>query len=186
MIPAGPIELRRSVAEDGMVTAIVEAVAASLDHLRPWMPWATREGTTTEAQHKRLVALADQWESGECFDYQMGHPGEASCLGSAGLIRRVGEGGLEIGYWVHVDHVGRGYATAAVRALSDAALVLPDVDRVEIRCDEANLASAAVPRRLGYRLDRTVMTKVAAPAETGREMVWIKRRGEDGSGSGRH
>jgi RimJ/RimL family protein N-acetyltransferase len=49
-----------------------------------------------------------------------------------------------------------GYATSAAGALTGVALSLPGVTRVEIRCDVANLASASVPRRLGYRLDRVV------------------------------
>jgi RimJ/RimL family protein N-acetyltransferase len=55
---------------------------------------------------------------------------------------------------VHVDFTGRGYATACARALTQAGLALCDVVRVEIHTDEANAISAAVPRRLGYRLDR--------------------------------
>jgi RimJ/RimL family protein N-acetyltransferase len=56
------------------------------------------------------------------------------------------------------------------------ALSLPGVTRVEIRCDVANLASASVPRRLGYRLDRVVDDRVTAPGETGRLMVWVVDR----------
>jgi RimJ/RimL family protein N-acetyltransferase len=48
------------------------------------------------------------------------------------------------------------------------------VTRVEIHCDEANTRSAAVARRLGYRLDRVEPRPVRAPAESGRGMVWIK------------
>ena len=95
-------------------------------------------------------------------------------LGGCGLHRRVGPRAIEIGYWVHADHGGRGIATALARALTGAALALPDVDRVEIHCDEANVRSAAVPRRLGYRLDRIEEDEVTAPAETGRSMVWVR------------
>jgi len=38
------------------------------------------------------------------------------------------------------------------------------------------LASAAVPRRLGYRLERIEPDEVLAPAETGRSMIWVKER----------
>jgi RimJ/RimL family protein N-acetyltransferase len=41
-----------------------------------------------------------------------------------------------------------------VDVLTEVALSLRDVDRIEIHVDEANKASAAIPRRLGYRLDR--------------------------------
>jgi len=63
--------------------------------------------------------------------------------------------------------------SAAARALTAAALALPGITSVEIRCDVANVASASVPRGLGYRLDRVVEDRITAPAEAGPLMVWI-------------
>jgi RimJ/RimL family protein N-acetyltransferase len=59
-------------------------------------------------------------------------------------------------------------------------LELDGIDRVEIHCDEANTRSAAVPQRLGYRLDRIQDVGVQAPFEIGRGMVWIKERESTG------
>ena len=70
-----------------------------------------------------------------------------------------------------------GWSTAASRALTEAALALPAITRVEIHCDEANTASAAVPRRLGYELDRIAAKPISAPGEHGREMIWVHRPG---------
>jgi RimJ/RimL family protein N-acetyltransferase len=47
------------------------------------------------------------------------------------------------------------------------------VRRVEIHCDEANIASAAIPRKLGYRLDRIERRMPEAPGESGRLMIWV-------------
>ncbi len=68
---------------------------------------------------------------------------------------------------------GQGLATEAVALLTDAALAIDDVDRVEIHCDQANVRSATVPERLGYRLDRIDDDEIAAPGETGRSMIWV-------------
>jgi RimJ/RimL family protein N-acetyltransferase len=70
-------------------------------------------------------------------------------IGCCGLDARVGVGGLEIGYWVHLDHIGRGGATAVAGGLTDAAFRLRGVDRVEFHCDAANLRSAGIPPKLG-------------------------------------
>ncbi len=99
-------------------------------------------------------------------------PGSAELVGGMGLHTRRGRGTLEIGYWIAAAHTRRGYATAGARALTDAAFALPGVERVEIRCDEANQASAAVPRRLGFTLEEVIDRPAAAPAETGRGMIW--------------
>jgi RimJ/RimL family protein N-acetyltransferase len=49
---------------------------------------------------------------------------------------------------------------------------MPGIEEVHIHCDEANVASAAVPRRLRFRLLRTFEDEVHAPAEIGRSMEW--------------
>ncbi len=59
---------------------------------------------------------------------------------------------LEIGYWLDRQATGQGYATEAARALFDLARRVPGIAQVEIHCDPRNLPSAAVPRRLGFRL----------------------------------
>jgi len=41
---------------------------------------------------------------------------ETGVLGEVGLMPRIGPGALEIGYWVHIDHVGRRLATEASHA----------------------------------------------------------------------
>jgi RimJ/RimL family protein N-acetyltransferase len=64
-----------------------------------------------------------------------------------------------------------------VREGSDpAGLALSGVARVEIHTDEANAISAAIPRRLGYRLDRVDELPPEAPAHSGRLQIWVTER----------
>jgi RimJ/RimL family protein N-acetyltransferase len=83
---------------------------------------------------------------------------------------------LEIGYWLHVDAGGNGYATTAARALTEAGMSTRGIDRMIIVCDEANLRSSAIPQRLGYTLDRVEQRPPEAPSETGRMQFWIADR----------
>lgn len=166
----GLVLRRPSEADDRALTA---AITASLDHLRPWMPWADDGAGTPERRRAYLERVAQGWADGTDFAYLVLDPSETILLGGLGLHRRIGPGGIEIGYWVHVDHGGRGVATAAARVATEVARALPDVQRVEIRCDEANVRSAAIPRRLGYRLDRIEDDEIEAPGESGRGMVWV-------------
>ncbi len=183
-VPAGSVLLRRVRAEDaGAVAAVVRA---SLDHLRPWMAWATREAAEYRTQLARIAEADEMWEAGTDYIYSIFAGQDQALVGTIGLHRRVGDGGLEIGYWIAVGQTRRGYATAAARALTSVAAALPGVRRVEIHCDEANTASAGVPRKLGYRLERIVAHEREAPAERGRRMIWVweRDRGEPG-GTGR-
>ncbi|WP_316520496.1 GNAT family N-acetyltransferase [Kitasatospora brasiliensis] len=170
----GGLWLRRC--RSSHAAALNQAVRADLDHLRPWMAWAAE--APSRAQTAELTrAGAAAWEAGTDFMYVAGldeEPGRV--IGAFGLHGRIGPGALELGYWVAAGHIGRGIATAAAGALTEAALALPGITRVEIRCDLANVASAAVPRKLGYRLDRVAEAAVRAPAETGRQLVWVMER----------
>jgi RimJ/RimL family protein N-acetyltransferase len=53
------------------------------------------------------------------------------------------------------------------------------IKQMIIVCDEANLRSAAIPRRLGYELARVETRTPEAPGESGRTQIWTsdkKRR----------
>jgi RimJ/RimL family protein N-acetyltransferase len=162
------VRLRRWRADDADV--VYRVVTESLDHLRPWMPWATG------FDHDEAVRFTEQseqdWASGKAYEYAITTGG--AVVGGCGLIRRIGPGGLEIGYWLHPAYTGRGLVTAAVAALAREAFSLPEVDRVEIIHDQANTRSAGVPRRLGFtEVERRGRRPLpAAPAESGIEVVW--------------
>jgi ribosomal-protein-serine acetyltransferase len=163
----GQVLLRRWRAADADVAYRV--TSESLEHLRPWMPWA--DGYDHD-QAVGFTARSEQdWASGEAYQYAITTGGEV--VGSCGLMRRIGPGGLEIGYWIRPSHSGRGLVTQAVEALVRAGFALPGVDRIEIIHDQANTRSGAVPRRLGFtEVERRPKRQPDAPAESGVEVVW--------------
>ncbi len=140
----GPVTLRRWRAADADV--VYRAVTESLDHLRPWMPWAADYDLASATGFVRQCEL--DWESGAAFNYAIISGDDIA--GSCGLMARIGPGGLEIGYWVHGERTGRGLATAAAAALTAEAFTLPGIGRVEIVHDAANVASGRIPRKLGF------------------------------------
>lgn len=166
--------------------ALAKAVNDSLEHLRPWMAWA-RSHVTDEAEEMLLREAEARFDAGTDFSFVIFSP-ENEVVGACGLHPRRGPGALEIGYWVHVSHTRKGYATAAARRLVDEAFSLPEVERVEIRCDEMNFASSAIPRRLGFQLARVEDREPRTPAETDREVVWIltRQRFDRGSSTSQH
>jgi ribosomal-protein-serine acetyltransferase len=165
----GQVILRRW--RPGDAAALLAAVVESKEHLRPWMPWA--EGYDEARAAEYLSDCDEQWTAGTGFAYAI-TVGD-HLVGSAGLLGRAGDGGLEIGYWVHSDWTGRGIATDAAAALTEAALALPGIDRVEIYHDAANAASGRIPAKLGYARIGARPTRdlaPAAPADTGTDVLW--------------
>src|SRR5215469_12557658 len=68
-LAAGPLVLRR--VGDGDAAVIAAAVDASLEHLRPWMAWATPEAADVRTQLLRAAEAEELWETGAGFIYVM-------------------------------------------------------------------------------------------------------------------
>lgn len=158
------------------VPALHAAVVESFDELHRWLPWAGELPPPSQLESFVRDALV-AFDAGESFAYGITtHDAGDRIVGGCGLRPAERRAALEIGYWVHSAWTGRGIATAAARTLTDAAFGLPGIACVEIHCDETNLASAAVPPKLGYRLTATVERPPRTPGETGREQVWVIER----------
>ena len=166
VIEHGQVTLRRH--RDGDLDAVFRAVTESLDHLRPWMPWAANYTRQSAAEY--LARSERDWAGGSEYNYAILAGG--ALAGCCGLMARVGSGGLEIGYWVHHAYTRRGLATAASAALVEQAFRLPGVDRVEIVHDELNTASGGVPRKLGFTQVGLRLLDMPTPQGTGVGVVW--------------
>jgi RimJ/RimL family protein N-acetyltransferase len=174
--PAYRIETRRLVLrcwnpEDAPI--LKAAIEASLEHLLPWMDWAKQEPETLEAKTQRLRRLRGAFDLGHDFTYGIFSRDEREVFGGTGLHTRLGEGVREIGYWIHKEQVRQGLATEAAAALTKVAFEIDKVDRVEIHCDPNNVASIAVPRKLGYTHEATLRKRLLNPQGNHRDnMVW--------------
>ncbi|WP_101785207.1 GNAT family N-acetyltransferase [Nonomuraea indica] len=166
------LHLRRWQVDD--IGAAARAIRDSHDHLLRWSPLAV--GDSHEVATRLVTTALSEWERDEAYKYAI--VVEGLVVGGCGLMRRAGPDGLEIGYWLHADWTGRGLVTEAVAALVTAGCALDGVDWLEIRHDAANLASAGVPRRLGFEEVRLRTAPDAPsprmPGESGVVVAWRK------------
>ncbi len=156
-----------------------DAVDRSLDHLRPWMPWTPDEPEPLDDVYERLRTFRAQYDRDENWIMGVFAPDDSRCLGGTGLHpSHEGEGGIEIGYFVAADDVGRGYATELAGVLTRVAFDCFDLDRVVIRVDPANVRSDRVPAKLGYTKEATLRRRL--PERNGSELrdvnIWTMFR----------
>ena len=165
------MSLRR--VSDADAAELLQVVTESLAHLQPWLSWATDDYEASSAA-EFLARSKDGWENGRLFNHAITVDG--AIVGVAGADR-TGDS-VEIGYWLHPAHTGRGHVTAAVAELVEFAFALDGVRSVEIWHDEANIASGGVPRRLGFtEIDRrTPPREPVFGNEVGVDVVWELRR----------
>ncbi len=148
------------------------ATDVSVEHLRPWMPWAAQEPTDLEAKVALLRTFRGNFDLGKDFVYGIFNRDESAVVGGSGLHSRRGPEALEIGYWIRADAINQGLATEVAAALTRVAFEINGVQRVEIHCVTANVRSAAVPRKLGYRHEATLARRIAHDDERRDEMIW--------------
>ncbi|MCO5183758.1 MAG: GNAT family N-acetyltransferase [Anaerolineae bacterium] len=175
--PAYRIETPRMVIrcwKPGDAQLLKTAIDSSLDHLRPWMPFAANEPTDVQTKINLLRRFRGNFDLDVDYVYGIFDRDEVEVLGGTGLHTRIGKNALEIGYWIRADAVGRGLATEATAALTQIAFVVNGVDRVEIHCDPQNSASAAVPRKLGFTHEATLQRRIASgdDGEMRDSMIW--------------
>ncbi|MDT7725084.1 MAG: ribosomal-protein-serine acetyltransferase [Actinomycetota bacterium] len=139
------VRLRRW--HDDEVDLVHRVVTGSLPHLRPWLRWAELP-YNRDAAAVFLAKSRERWRSGMAYAYAITE--DDVVAGACALMRPLTADSLQLGYWLHPAHTGRGLATVAASLLVDEAFLLPGIRRVEIWHDAANIASEAVPRRLGF------------------------------------
>lgn len=159
--------------------ALHEAIVHSVDHLRPWMPWASFEPLALADREELIADWLERWDAAE--DFNFGVFEGPTVVGGCGLHRRVGPKGFEIGYWTRAGQTGRGIATESAGCLVEAAFTIPGIEFVEVHHDVANVASGRVPAKLGFQLVEEREDGATAPAEVGVERVWrLERRDRTG------
>jgi RimJ/RimL family protein N-acetyltransferase len=150
------------------------AVDASLDHLTE-MPWRRFEPQTLDEKVELLRQMRGKFDLGQDFSFGIFDARESEVLGGIGLHPRGGIGAQarEIGYWINVAHIGRGYATEAAAALVRVGFTIEKVKRIEIHTGPANVRSQAVARKLGFTLEATLRARAEDSKGNPRDtMIW--------------
>jgi RimJ/RimL family protein N-acetyltransferase len=173
--PAYRIETRRLVVrcyDPSDAQMLADSIAESVEHLKPWMPWAHNQTEPFEAKADRVKRFRGLFDLGEDYIYGIFNPQETRLLGGTGLHTRIGDEQLEIGYWIHKDYVNQGLVTESTAALVKVAFEIILLHRLEIHCDPANLASASIPCKLGFTHEGTLRAKTRFLDRWSDSMVW--------------
>jgi len=127
------------------------------------------------AENAEPPRIFEPWRASPTLSWGIVEARSGEILGGCGLHHRAGPGVLDIGYWLRPEATGRGYVTATAGVLTSVAFDTMGAQLVRITCAEDNIRSAAVPRRLGFTLEETLLRAPEAPGESGRLMIWSRR-----------
>ena len=164
--------------------ALQEAVDESREYIRPWLPFADAHQTVEESRDW-IIQQEALWLLREDMIVGLWENATGRFLGGSGLhIHDWRSRYFEIGYWLRPSAAGHGYMTEAVQLLTDYAFDHLEANRVQIRCDERNIRSAAIPRRLGFVLEGILRDdRLTADGQLSGTMIFsLIRRDRKGDG----
>jgi RimJ/RimL family protein N-acetyltransferase len=135
-----------------------EAVAESINELRPWIPWAQYVPTTDQSEEYIRECVANWitksnnniglslWITDRITGIFLGH------IVMWNIAWDVPK--FEFGFWVRTSQEHKGYITEATNALTRYCFLQQGVRRIELYCDPKNIRSQLVPKRLGFQLEK--------------------------------
>lgn len=116
----------------------------------PWLDWVA-DTKSMEDSLLFLEKVDKDWQDDNQFVYEIivdnNFIGLISVINVSWQHKKA-----EIGYWLDTDYTGKGYMSQAV-LLIEKELFGKGFNKIVIHTDVLNIKSAAIPKRLGYKLD---------------------------------
>lgn len=118
-------------------------------HLRQWMPWLDETKSAADTL-KFIRGSLEGATAGMQYHYALLLDGKLVGVVAFNNIEKMNRSAT-IGYWLAKSKMGRGYMTAAVKALIDEGFQRLQLNRIQARVATANYPSQAVCDRSGLQ-----------------------------------
>lgn len=137
----------------GDADALHRLVRESHASLSTWLPWCHPDYGMEDARRWIDHSLAG-WQARSAFPFAVVEADSGALLGSSGLSQLdKAQGVANLGYWIGTPHAGQGITTVAARQVARFGFEELGLQRIVIRALPDNLASLAVARKLGAKLE---------------------------------
>lgn len=144
------------IPDEGDGAVLNASLNSTIETVGVYMLWLQEPHTIEQDEAWCRQARAD-FITRTSISYHLRRRGDDRIIGTVGLHRgdwRIPW--LEVGYWLHKDAEKQGYMHEAVNRLRQMCLDVVGIQRLEIRCDPRNTASASVARKAGFTLVGTL------------------------------
>ncbi|MBI2566854.1 MAG: GNAT family N-acetyltransferase [Candidatus Schekmanbacteria bacterium] len=123
--------------------------------LGEWLPWVDRTQSVTDT----LKFIEGTRRSfAESKDVVLGVWYQGRIAGTVGIHDITNEDrSAFIGYWLGVEFEGKGIMSMCCLSMVDHAFSVLGLNRLEIRCSAKNTRSQAIPERIGFRREGTLI-----------------------------
>lgn len=150
-----------------------QTVKLNMSHLLPWMPWVKAECDSIEQKIERIRKFRGEFDLGHDYLYGIFDKTDQKMIGSIGLHTRPEGDAREIGYWISVENINKGFATEAVSALTRVGFDVALLSRIEIHCSTDNIRSITIPKKNHYTLEAVLKNRISdAHGNVNDKMIW--------------
>ncbi|MES5943720.1 MULTISPECIES: GNAT family N-acetyltransferase [unclassified Bacillus cereus group] len=141
------------VPKPGDEIVVYEAICHSIAELKPWIK-SLQQTPTKENIETLIINYNIQFLQRSTLPYLMFSKITGEFIGFA-IFHEINWEILkfEVGYWIHSKFSKKGYMTEGVHRLVKFAFEELTANRVEIRCEAANIQSHAIPKKLYFKLE---------------------------------
>lgn len=145
----GPVELRPIADRDFAQWASLRDNSCA--HLTLWEDCWTKKDVSEQSFRARRLGFEREARKGRAIAWHI-FDQDGQLVGGVTLtnIRYGAARTGTLGYWIGVDYLRRGYASAAVRAVSAHVFETLKLNRIEAACQIENRASAGVLQKCGF------------------------------------
>ncbi|HET6850415.1 MAG TPA: GNAT family protein [Gaiellales bacterium] len=174
LAPSLPIEtqrlrLRALRAEDGEALHEME----SREDVTRWLYYEPRTAAESEEALARRVVRTRLAHEGDALELGIEHAGTGALLGTVILMYRSEQHRQgEIGFVLHPDHQGQGFAREAAREMLRLGFEQLGLHRIVGRLEPRNEASARLLERLGMRREAHLIENEWVKGEWQSELIY--------------
>ena len=136
--------LLRCVAEDDLEHVWTATRYPGFNDGMRWNPPASKAAIYAAIQHHLRI-----WANGEEYVWTIRLRADNNFIGRISIRREQGNGIWSIGFWIHPEHWGQGFATEASRAIIDFGFGRLGANKIEAAHAQWNVASQRVLQKLG-------------------------------------
>ncbi|MBX2869563.1 MAG: GNAT family N-acetyltransferase [Acidiferrobacterales bacterium] len=120
-----------------------------------------------------IGSLPQKWRAGKQATFAICEKNSGGLIGCGGLVINSKHNRGELGYWVGVDHWGKGYCTEAAAAIVDYGFKELNLRRIQAQHLSINPASGAVMKKIGMNHEVTLSDYVLKEDYEDMELYFI-------------
>lgn len=162
------------LAEVRFAEPYAELVAANSAWLDRWGDWSQHQ-CTVELAREMFTRMLRGFADGTRLPLLVIDRGRIA--GHVGLSIDPGQRSASVGYWIGEQFTGAGFATRAVTAITDHALIDLGLLRVQAEVAVGNIASRAVLQRAGFQPEVTLRSGQLLTGQPHDSQVWSRLHG---------